>query len=140
MLLLFFLFGLNTALASGLTDLSGKPVDLSNYRGKWVLINFWATWCPPCIEEIPVLEKLYEEKKLVVIGIAVSYQRPSEVTDFVKKNPIPYPVVMGDEGAVEAFGDIDTLPTSLIYSPDGRLAGRYQGPLSEKELLSFIQG
>ncbi len=123
-----------------LTDTSGKSVRLSDFRGKWVLVNFWATWCPPCLEELPALEKLYEEGKLVVIGIAVSYQRPGEVLDFLKKNPIPYPVVMGDDDVVEAFGDIDTLPTSFLYSPDGKLADRHEGALSEKELLSATQG
>ena len=123
-----------------LTDTYGKSVRLSDFRGKWVLVNFWATWCPPCLEELPALEKLYEEGKLVVIGIAVSYQRPGEVLDFLKKNPIPYPVVLGDDDIVEKFGDLDTLPTSFLYSPDGKLAGRHEGALSEKELLSAMQG
>lgn len=141
---LFLLFlGLSTiANASDwtLTDTAGKTVSLSEYRGKWVLVNFWATWCPPCLEEIPVLDDLYGKGKLVVIGIAMSYQRQSEVTDFLVKNRIPYPVVMGDDDIAGEFGGIDTLPTSFLYSPDGKLAGQHQGPLTRKDLDAAMRG
>ena len=126
--------------AWSLTDASGKPIDLAAYKGKWVLVNFWATWCPPCLEEIPDLESLYKEGKLVVIGIAMNYKSPSEVLDFARKQGITYPVVLGNEDTASQFGDLDSLPTSFLYSPDGRLAGEHAGMLSKQNLLSALQG
>lgn len=126
--------------AWSLTDASGKSLDLSAYKGKWVLVNFWATWCPPCLEEIPGLESLYKEGKLVVIGIAMNYKNASEVLDFAKKKGITYPVVLGNDDTASQFGDLDSLPTSFLYSPDGRLAGEHAGILSRQNLLSAMQG
>ncbi len=123
-----------------LADMSGKSVRLSDFRGKWVLVNFWATWCPPCLAEIPDLESLHREGRLTVIGVAMSYRRSSEVSDFVRKNGITYPVVLGDDDVAGQFGEPDSLPTSFLYSPDGQLVGRHEGPLSAKEILAAMQG
>jgi thiol-disulfide isomerase/thioredoxin len=126
--------------AWSLTDSSGNSLNLAAYKGKWVLVNFWATWCPPCLEEIPDLESLYKEGKLVVIGIAMSYKSASEVIDFAKKKGITYPLVLGNDDTASQFDDLDSLPTSFLYSPDGKLAGEHSGILSRQSILSAMQG
>jgi len=123
-----------------LTDTSGKSVRLSDFRGKWVLVNFWATWCPPCLAEIPDLESLYREGRLTVIGVAMSYRRSAEISDFIGKNGITYPVILGDEDVAEQFGEPDSLPTSFLYSPTGQLVGQHEGPLSAKEIMAAMHG
>lgn len=126
--------------AWSLTDASGKPLSLAAYRGKWVLVNFWATWCPPCLAEIPDLESLYKEGKLAVVGVAMSYRNKAEVLDFIREKGISYPVALGSEETASQFGDLDSLPTSFLYSPDGKLAGEHEGPLSRQELISALHG
>ncbi len=122
-----------------LTDTSGKQWNLSDFRGKWVLVNFWATWCPPCLAEIPDLSKMGKGgKKIAVIGIAVSYRSQEEVLDFMKKHAIPYPVVLGSEDIASSFGGIESLPTSFLYSPDGKLVGQHEGPLTQDEIENFL--
>ena len=81
-----------------LTDTDGKTHTLDGYKGKWVLVNFWATWCPPCQEEIPDLIALHGEKKnnLVVIGIAMDYRNAKQVTDFADGLLVDYPIVLGN--------------------------------------------
>jgi thiol-disulfide isomerase/thioredoxin len=96
---LAIIFCLSLSLSSGaeargfvFTDSTGKKLTLSDYKGKWVLINFWATWCPPCLKEIPDLVSLYESRKdVMVIGIAMDYQNPKTVLKFVDSLSIPIP-------------------------------------------------
>src|SRR4051794_36079864 len=84
-----------------LLDLNGKPQILSAYKGKWVLVNFWATWCPPCLEEIPDLIALQEShKEMIVIGIAMDYKSKKAILDFADDNLMSYPLVLGDEKAL----------------------------------------
>jgi thiol-disulfide isomerase/thioredoxin len=131
------------AAASGnwsLTDAAGKSVSLSDYRGKWVLVNFWATWCPPCIAEIPELEHMYRDGKIAVIGIAVSYKSGNEVLAFAKENGVTYPLVLGNEDVASLFGGFDGLPTSFLYSPQGTLVGQHDGPLSARDIIAAIHG
>ncbi len=116
-----------------LTDTNGKMVRLSDYKGKWVLVNFWATWCPPCLAEIPHLNAM-KRKNIVVIGIAVSYSGASEVLDFMKDKKITYPVVLGNEDVAAKFGGIDSLPTTFLYSPDGMLVGQHEGQLTQDDI------
>ncbi|MBY0578763.1 MAG: TlpA family protein disulfide reductase [Burkholderiales bacterium] len=123
-----------------LMDSAGKSVSLSDFRGKWVLVNFWATWCPGCLSEIPDLERLHRDGKLTVIGVAVSYKKRDEVLDFTKKQGITYPVVLGNEDTASRFGGLEGLPSSFLYSPQGELVGRHEGPLSGDDLAAAIRG
>ena len=123
-----------------LTDLDGKTHSSQAYKGKWVLVNFWATWCPPCLEEIPDLIALQEShKNLVVIGIAMDYKSKQEIVKFADDNLINYPLVLGDEKLARQFGSANILPSSYIYNPQGKLVKIHRGLLNrslvEKLLL-----
>ena len=120
-----------------LVDTAGHAVRLSDFRGKWLMVNFWATWCPPCLAEIPGLNDLRREN-IAVVGIAVSYADQKEVLDFIRQKNIAYPVVLGNEDVASLFGGIDSLPTSFLYSPEGKLVGQHQGPLTPEEVGRFI--
>lgn len=123
-----------------LKDRDGVQYTLSGLHGKWVLINFWAPWCPSCLQEIPDLTALQQQHKdLQVIGVAVMYKSRKEVMDTAARQAISYPVVLGNEDTAADFGGLDGLPTSLLYSPSGKLVGHHQGPLTQDEIEQAIE-
>ena len=125
-----------------LKDMQGKTQRLTDYRGKWVLVNFWGTWCPPCLNEIPELVSLHQahkDKDLVVIGIAVDSGSAKAVTDFVKAHGISYPMVMDDDQSRRQLGDMDVLPTSYLYSPAGELVSYQQGEVTRESIETYIK-
>lgn len=122
-------------------DLQGNAQRLSDYRGKWVLVNFWATWCPPCLEEVPDLVSLHEAHKakdLVVIGVALDSTEKS-VKAFVAKRNVTYPIVIGDYDMAEQVGQVEVLPTSYLYNPQGELVSYQEGLLSRESVESYIK-
>jgi len=132
-----------TAGAAGFTlqDMSGKTHRLADYRGKWVLVNFWATWCPPCLSEIPELIALHDAHKsrdLVVIGIALDSTRAS-VAEFAGKSGISYPLVLGDRKMSAQIGAVDVLPTSYLYAPNGELVSYQAGEVTRASVETYIK-
>ncbi|MGE5320434.1 MAG: TlpA family protein disulfide reductase [Hyphomicrobiaceae bacterium] len=123
-----------------LTDTEGKVHTLAGYKGKWVLVNFWATWCPPCQEEIPDLIALHENKKnnLVVIGIAMDYRNAQQVTDFAEGLLVDYPIVLGNAQVAGQIGPIEGLPTTYLYNPDGKMVAQQVGAITRESVESFI--
>jgi thiol-disulfide isomerase/thioredoxin len=120
---------------------NGIRYSLAGLHGKWVLVNFWAPWCPPCLEEMPDLVKMQEHhKNLQVIGVAVMYHARQDVTDIMRNKGISYPVVFGNPDISGEFGGVSGLPTSLLYSPSGKLVGRHEGPLTRQEIEQAISG
>ena len=123
-----------------LKDTSGVRHTLSDQHGKWVLVNFWAPWCPPCIQEIPAFVSLQKRGDLQVIGVAVMYKNRREVMDVAKSLAINYPVVLGKEDIAADFGGVTGLPTSFLYAPNGKLLGKHEGPLTQDEIKRAIEG
>lgn len=124
-----------------LQDKNGVRHTLSGLHGRWVLVNFWAPWCPPCIEEMPALDALQKRhKELQVIGVAVMYRSKQEVLDMVRERAVTYPIVLGNEDIASDFGGMRGMPTSFLYSPQGKLIGRHEGPLTQQDVEQAING
>ncbi len=123
-----------------LTDTAGKVHSLAGYKGKWVLVNYWATWCPPCLEEIPDLIALHDNKKnnLVVIGVAIDYRNPKQVTDFADSLMMTYPVVLGTPKIVNQIGPVQGLPTTYLYNPEGKMVAQQVGALTREAVEKYI--
>lgn len=123
-----------------MTDTNGKTHTLSGYKGKWVLVNYWATWCPPCLEEIPDLIALHENKKnnLVVIGVAMDYRNAKQVTDFAEGLLVEYPIVLGTAQVVRQVGPVPGLPTTYLYNPDGKMVAQQVGAITREAVESYL--
>jgi len=143
-----WLAGLLLALASSwvqaadftVTDTNGKTHTLSGYKGKWVLVNYWATWCPPCLEEIPDLIALHGDKKnnLVVIGVAMDYRNAKQVTDFADGMLVDYPIVLGTPRVVRQIGPVQGLPTTYLYNPEGKMVAQQVGLITRAAVENYI--
>jgi thiol-disulfide isomerase/thioredoxin len=113
-----------------LRDLNGKKVNSSEFKGKVVILDFWATWCGPCRMEIPgfiELQKNYGAKGLVVVGIALDEEGTLVVKPFTAKAGINYTILIGDAKVQRAFGDVEALPTTFIIDGEGRIVSRHVG-------------
>jgi thiol-disulfide isomerase/thioredoxin len=123
-----------------ITTLDGAQFDLAAQRGKWVIVNFWATWCSPCIEEMPALSAFVASRDDVrAIGLAWEDTEREEVVEFAKKHPVAYPLAQPD--VYEPLADFETprgLPTTYLIAPDGRVAKRFTGPITMKDLEQAI--
>jgi cytochrome c biogenesis protein CcmG, thiol:disulfide interchange protein DsbE len=118
------------------TDIKGDVFSLNTYRGKLVLLNFWATWCGPCLTEIPrfvAWQRTYGPAGLQIVGISMDDEL-APVKRAYQKFQMDYPVLMGDPQLAEQFGGVLGLPLSYLIDADGRIAARYQGDLDLKKL------
>ena len=132
----------NKAPALALKDLRGRNLRLSDYRGKVVLLNFWATWCPPCRAEMPELVRMqreYRSKGLQVIGVTYPPQTAAEVRLFVRELKVNYPVALGTKKTMSLFGQSETLPVTVIIDREGNVRDVIEGILLPKEFEQKIK-
>lgn len=134
-----------------LKDLEDHDVSLSQFKGKVVLVNFWATWCGPCRIEIPWLIELqnkYAARGFTVLGVAMDEEGKSAVAPFVQKErfkvggtpqSMNYPIILGNDATADKFGGLLGFPTSVLISKDGRVAKRVDGLVSYDEIDKAIQ-
>ncbi len=122
-----------------LQDTTGKIHKLEDYKGRWVLVNFWATWCPPCLKEIPDLIALYQDRKdIMIIGVAMDFGDQQVVLDFVKSMSINYPTVLGSREIASQLDEVSILPSTYFYDPEGKPAARQVGIISRDSIEKFI--
>lgn len=126
------------------TDLAGKKLELSSYRGKVVILNFWATWCEPCRAEIPRfvdLQNKYRDRGLQIIGISLD-DDPKPVRSFYQQFKMNYPVAVGDANVAERYGGILGLPVNFVINREGRIHAKHMGDvdisLIEQEINSLF--
>lgn len=132
-------------------DLDGKDVTLASLKGKVVVVNFWATWCDPCREEIPWLiefQQKYADQGFTLLGVAMDEEGKPVVQPFVQTTPfnvnghpttMNYPIVLGNDDIASKFGGLLGLPTSIVVSRDGKVEKRYIGSVSKDALEKDIQ-
>jgi len=128
-----------------LDALSGERIALANYQGKVVVLNFWASWCAPCLREMPNLEKLhqkYRQRGIQVIGIAV-VSRESDVSQKVRQTGVTYPILFGSKQLIAQYGSFSDLPTTFIIDEKGNILRQLSGSSDyktlEQEILPYLQ-
>ena len=135
--------GANSPVAPDFTllDLEGRPVSLADFRGKTVVIDFWATWCPPCIFQVPELNEFWrdhrESGEVVVLGVAVDVEGAEVVAPWVAEQNVEYVILIGDEDLAREFGAMG-FPTLVIVRPDGRLDSLHVGLIEKAELEEIV--
>lgn len=125
-----------------LKDANGTNVSLSEYRGKVVLLNFWATWCGPCKIEIPwfmEFEQQYKNKGFAVLGVAMDDDGWAAVKPYISEKKMNYRVVLGTDSVAREYGGIDSLPTTFVIDQDGRIVTSHIGLINKDDYLKEIQ-
>lgn len=125
-----------------LPDLNGKIHSLKEFKGKIVLLNFWATWCPSCKEDIANLLLTYRQYKdhgLEVVGISLDKKGLGVVDSFVKELNIPYTILLGDETVVKNYGGFKGVPTTLLLDKEGRIVKKYSGQINQETLRADLR-
>ena len=123
-----------------LQQLGGGEVSLSDYRGQWVVVNYWATWCTPCLKEIPDLSELHQERSdLTVLGLAFEDLEDSDFDEFLEDFEVSYPILKVDVyQPPEPFGAPRALPTTIILDKQGRAVKAFLGPVTREAIEGFI--
>ena len=139
----------NPAAAFDLKDTGGAVQRLADLKGKWVVVNFWATWCAPCVKEIPDIAAFANAQgdKVRVLGVALDWDETGKreaderkVKAFAKKVGLTYPLVLGDANSEKFFGRLKGLPTTIVYDPAGKVAFRKTGTVTQALLNRVLAG
>jgi len=120
-----------------LASLDGRKVKLSDFKGKAVVLNFWATWCAPCKVEMPWfvdLQNQYGNDGLEIVGVAMDDSDPQKIAQFASEMGVNYPVLLGTNNVSEAYGDVDYLPTTFYINRQGKIVGKVAGLIGKAEI------
>jgi len=142
LIILLLASGSVNAAEFGLADLNGKEHKLADEKGKWVIINYWATWCPPCVEEIPELiffHDKHKNKDAIVWGVNFEDVAEQKVKDFLEEYMVSYPILLAEPGENSFFGPVIGLPTTYIISPDGELVHTQVGKVTVEYLENIME-
>ena len=123
-----------------LRDMDGKSHRVSDYRGKWLIINFWATWCSPCIQEMPELERFYQQNisSAQVWGVTFEDTDKAKIRQFIEQLGITYPVLGYGQDPLTGFGTVTVLPTTFVIDKQGLFFHRFEGPITAQDITKII--
>ena len=126
-----------------LSDLDGRTHSLSDYRGRWVVVNYWATWCPPCLDELPELESLHRSQpdRAVVLGVNMESIGDAALRAFVEQQDLSFPILVAGEtpGRAQLVGAVAGLPTTYLVAPSGEPVARQVGQITAAGVEDFIE-
>ncbi len=135
------LLTIGSSLASdySLRDLQGKTHRVSDLKGKWLVMNFWATWCPPCIKEMPELESFYQNHRdsAEVWGVTFEDTNIETIKSFVEKLRVSYPILGYGQDPKTGFGHVKVLPTTFLIDSSGKFQHRFEGPITEQDIVEI---
>ena len=124
-----------------LRDLDGRLHRASDYRGKWLVINFWATWCPPCLVEMPELEAFYQRHRdsAQVWGVTFEDVHRERILEYVERLGVTFPILGYGQDPLTGYGEVRLLPTTFIINPEGEFQQRFEGPVTAAVLDAAIR-
>jgi peroxiredoxin len=125
-----------------LKDMQGKTISSADFKGKVVVVDFWATWCPPCVSEIPgyiELQKKYADQGLVFVGLSVDQAGPEVVNKFIADHHVNYDVALADEKTASAFGGFEAIPTTFVIDRTGHIANMKTGSMPEAAFEALLE-
>ena len=126
-----------------LPDVDGQMQTLDQYQGKWVIVNYWATWCTTCLKELPGLVSFHQnnkDKDAVVVGINFEDINMEELSTFIEDKSIPYPILSSKPVPVTPIGKVPALPTTYIINPEGKVVAGDVGIITQQDLENYIAG
>jgi peroxiredoxin len=139
-ILLFFHYAQAQAVNFKLHNLDNQPVHLTDFRGQWVIVNFWATWCAPCLLEMPELQAFHEARhhRVATLGVNLEEMTANQIRPFITKLGITFPILLSDGHQIPGF-QVKGLPTTFLISPDGQIADAFLGAVSKSMLSERLE-